>query len=103
MKTLNTQSFQIVRALAAAVVLLISGMVYADVLLIDEVRASKSMGLPDNGLSMEAVESRWGPPQSRQAAVGEPPITRWEYSDYSVYFEHDVVITSVLHSGAVIN
>lgn len=74
----------------------------AEVLLIDEVIASKSMDLPDNGLSMQAVESRWGAPQQRSAAVGEPPITRWEYSDYSVYFEHNVVITSVLNSGAVI-
>ncbi len=85
--------------------LLLSGLaapVTAEVLLIDEVIASKSMGLPDNGLSMEAVESRWGAPQQRLAAVGEPPITRWEYPDYSVYFEHNLVITSVLNSGAVI-
>lgn len=85
--------------------LLLTGLtapVCADVLLIDEVRASKSMGLPDNGLNMQAVENRWGTPEQRSAAVGEPPITRWEYPNYSVYFEHNVVITSVLHSGAVI-
>ncbi len=81
---------------------LFSGTSVADVLLIDEVRASKSMSLPENGLNMQAVENGWGTPENRQSAVGEPPITRWQYSNYSVYFEHDVVITSVLHSGAVI-
>ncbi len=70
----------------------------ADVLLIDEVRASRSMDLPDNGLSMQSVENRWGTPLQRYGAVGEPPITRWQYSEYSVYFEHDLVITSVLHN-----
>lgn len=73
----------------------------ADVLLIDEVRASKSRSLPDNGITMQAVEAHWGTPDNRSGAVGDPPITRWEYKDYSVYFEHDRVITSVLHSGAI--
>lgn len=90
------------RMIVAAVLLLGSAAACAEVLLIDEVRASKSMGLPDNGLTMQAVEARWGAPEQRFSAVGEPPITRWQYQDYSVYFEHDRVITSVLHSGAVI-
>lgn len=90
------------RIIFAVSLLLLAGTAAADVLLIDEVMASKSRGLPDNGLSMQTVESRWGAPEQRHSAVGEPPITRWQYAEYSVYFEHDVVITSVLHSGAVI-
>jgi hypothetical protein len=29
-------------------------------------------------------------------AVGEPPISRWEYTGYTVYFEHDLVLHSVI-------
>jgi hypothetical protein len=29
--------------------------------------------------------------------VGQPPITRWDYASYSVYFEYDRVIDSVRH------
>jgi len=41
---------------------------------------------------MENVEARFGQPTSRVAAVGEPPITRWEYPGFIVYFEHDLVL-----------
>ena len=29
--------------------------------------------------------------------VGQPPITRWDYREFSVYFEYDHVINSVRH------
>ena len=31
-----------------------------------------------------------------RAAVGEPPITRWEYRNMIVYFEYDRVIHAVM-------
>jgi len=31
------------------------------------------------------------------AAVGDPPISRWEYNGFSVYFEHDLALHSVIH------
>ncbi len=74
----------------------------ADVLLIEEVRESMRRDLPKNGLSTEQVEQRWGAPVNRSGPVGDPPITRWVYDDYSVYFEYDLVIDSVLHRGAVV-
>lgn len=52
-------------------------------------------GSPHNGMSMTQVEQRYGAPQERKAPVGEPPISRWIYPDYTVYFEHDLVLTSV--------
>ena len=36
-----------------------------------------------------------GAPSRRHAAVGQPPITRWDYPGFSVYFEYDKVINSV--------
>ncbi len=74
----------------------------ADVLLIEEVRERMRRDLPENGMTIEAVEQRYGVPVNRSGPVGDPPITRWVYDDYSVYFEYDLVIDSVLHRGAVI-
>ncbi len=74
----------------------------ADVLLIEKVRERMARDLPDNGMHMEEVERRYGIPAERRAPVGDPPITRWVYDDYSVYFEYQLVIDSVLHPDAVI-
>jgi hypothetical protein len=75
----------------------------ADVLLIQQVRQANRMEVPANGLSMSEVESRFGAPSQKHAAVGEPPITRWTYERWSVYFEYDRVLYTVLHEGEVID
>ncbi|MEL7023676.1 MAG: hypothetical protein AAGL69_07985 [Pseudomonadota bacterium] len=54
---------------------------------------------PQRGMTMSRVESGWGQPQTRRAAVGQPPITRWEYNGFTVYFEYDRVIHTVLDNG----
>jgi len=51
--------------------------------------------VPSRGMSMSTVERRFGSPQRKLPAVGEPPITRWVYGDYKVFFEHQFVIHSV--------
>ena len=76
--------------------------VSADVLIIDEVRQSGRMDLPTNGQSKANVEVKFGAPAQKQAAVGDPPISSWNYDTYSVYFEYDLVLFTVLHKGAVI-
>ena len=50
---------------------------------------------PNRGMSMETVESKWGAPVQKRAAIGEPPISRWEYSSFIVYFEYSHVIHAV--------
>jgi hypothetical protein len=50
---------------------------------------------PKRGLSMSEVETRFGAPAERHPTVGQPPITRWDYATFSVFFEHDRVIHSV--------
>lgn len=76
--------------------------VYADVLIIDEVRQAGSMALPKNGQDKATVEAKFGTPLEKLPAVGDPPISSWKYDTYSVYFEDDLALFSVLHSGAVI-
>jgi hypothetical protein len=51
---------------------------------------------PARGARMGAVEQHYGAPASRYPAVGQPPITRWDYPSMVVYFEHDRVIHAVL-------
>jgi hypothetical protein len=51
---------------------------------------------PDRGSSMATVQSRYGEPTNRHSAVGDPPITRWDYPQFAVYFEHDRVLHAVL-------
>ena len=79
------------------------GIAQADVLLIEEVRQSDRMDLPANGMSKDAVQARFGEPADKLAAVGDPPITRWNYDNWSVYFEYDLVLFTVLHKGAVLD
>lgn len=59
--------------------------------------ADRSAQMPQRGLSKSAVAQRFGEPTKRHPAIGQPPITRWDYADYSVYFEYDRVIDSVGH------
>jgi hypothetical protein len=54
---------------------------------------------PRRGMRMSAVEARFGAPRDRAAAVGNPPITRWEYDGFTVYFENDIVLHSVSRGG----
>jgi len=85
----------------AAFWMLASTALAGDILLIEKVRERQGRDLPVNGLTMAAVEDRYGAPAERRPAVGEPPITRWLYDDFTVYFEHDLVIESVVHDAAL--
>ncbi len=52
-------------------------------------------GKPSRGMTQARVEADYGQPAARDDAVGEPPITRWEYADFVVFFEYDRVIHAV--------
>lgn len=69
-----------------------------DVLLLEglEAAAQAAPERPQRGMSMDAVESRFGEPMARVPAVGEPPISRWEYAEFIVYFEHNLVLHAAL-------
>jgi len=59
---------------------------------------------PKRGSSMSEVEKRFGAPATRHPAVGgasphQPPITRWDYNGFAVFFERDRVIDSVVTGG----
>lgn len=66
---------------------------------LDMVLSDPSAALPERparGSTMSAVETRYGAPIERHAAVGDPPIARWDYAQFSVFFEYDKVLHAVL-------
>lgn len=80
----------------------------ADVLLLHGIakeppNSASGMPRPARGMKMGQIEERFGTPQERLAAVGtpgsvhQPPIARWVYPNYTVYFENQHVITSVVN------
>jgi hypothetical protein len=88
--------------LQAAIVMALVGLAgpaaHADTLQLTASPASRS-GIPARGLSMGDVERQFGAPASRLAAVGQPPITRWVYPGFVVFFEGNLVIHAVATSG----
>jgi hypothetical protein len=56
----------------------------------------QGMQVPRRGIKKDAVEAGFGTPLAKSAAVGEPPISYWEYPDYFVYFEWERVLHTVL-------
>lgn len=93
------------RTIITAVLLTLSALpatAISDVLLIDAIAeaAPNTMdGLPrpTRSMRMETVKSKFGEPAQVSGPVGEPPITRWDYDGYSVYFEHELVLHTVVH------
>ncbi len=67
----------------------------ADELLIEAIEKEGQMQRPERGMTMDRVRDAFGAPDSRKAAVGDPPITRWQYEYFTVYFEHDRVVHAV--------
>lgn len=51
---------------------------------------------PTRGQSMKSVLSQFGKPVQEAGPVGDPPITRWGYDQFIVFFEYDKVIRSVV-------
>jgi hypothetical protein len=82
---------------ALALTALCGNLAAAETIVVDDqvmVRAS-SVERPARGVTMAAVEAKFGAPQERHAAVGTPPITRWDYAGFSVFFEGERVIDAV--------
>lgn len=51
---------------------------------------------PRQGMSMQQVKQRFGEAHAQRSPVGDPPITRWVYEDFTVFFEHDKVVHSTV-------
>ena len=58
-------------------------------------QGSASLKMPTHGDKQAQVIQQFGEPSKRHASVGQPPISRWDYPGFSVYFEQSTVVNSV--------
>jgi hypothetical protein len=81
--------------------MLASGLAGAETVAVDSGIAVKEtdVATPTRGMTMDQVASKFGAPAAKVPAVGTPPISRWEYPGFVVYFEHEHVIHSVVASS----
>jgi len=84
--------------LLALCLLLAIPLANAEVLAVDAKPVGDAVQTPHRGASQASVTSRYGEPRQRIAAVGQPPISRWVYDSFTVYFEGDHVIHAVVTS-----
>ncbi len=79
-----------------ALVLGLTSIVHADTLQMEGATPEAGDARPTRGMTAERVEQKFGIPESREAPVGDPPISRWDYKDMVVFFEYDRVIHAVV-------
>lgn len=77
------------------------GSATAETLVVDDQVTLRDSAVqrPKRGSTMADVEKHFGSPVEKHATIGEPPITRWDYAGFSVFFEHDRVIHAVATTG----
>lgn len=51
---------------------------------------------PTRGMTKQQVEAQYGSPSLKVGPTGNPQIYRWDYADYSVFFENNHVLHSVV-------
>lgn len=87
----------------ALVCVLASPQTAAEVLTLEQVVQQEPVNGPEGiprpirGQSMEQVRRQFGAPAQELPWVGTPPITRWVYDKFTVYFEGRSVIDSVVN------
>jgi hypothetical protein len=78
------------------ILMLLSLTAFAETLTIPITQQGDSQStLPQPGQRRKEVLDRFGLPDEEHPAVGKPPITRWDYQEFSVYFEGRQVIDAV--------
>lgn len=89
--------------IAVSLGIFLAGPASADVLLMENIQSTPDVQTPRAGASMNSVRNGFGSPVREYPAVStsgnpvHPPITRWDYPGFSVFFEKDLVLHSVVH------
>jgi len=84
----------------ALIAVLTTSVATADTLLVERTQRAQEQAVPRKGATMVEVESQYGAPQQKRDAVGQPPISRWVYPAFTVYFERDYVINAVVNKAS---
>ena len=60
-------------------------------------KTAQNIDHPLKGMTKNQVYNRYGAALVESLKVGSPPVSYWEYRDFTVYFEYNSVIHTVLH------
>ncbi len=74
---------------------LLQGAAWSDTLIVEGINPTSQNGQPQRGSTKADVLAQFGEPAARRGAVGDPPISSWEYAPFVVYFERDYVLHAV--------
>ncbi|TPW10235.1 MAG: hypothetical protein FD130_2281 [Halothiobacillaceae bacterium] len=85
---------KIVAALTTLLTLSYGHLVLAEP--IGTVSPKSAQHLPTRSMTMERVKEQFGPPITMLDPIGTPAISRWRYDGYTVYFENNHVIHTVV-------
>lgn len=61
----------------------------------EQAKDQSPIDMPTKGMSKERVKSLFGEPLEDIPAKGQPPISRWKYQEFTVYFDSNAVIHCV--------
>lgn len=69
----------------------------------EQAKDQSPIDMPTKGMSKERVKSLFGEPLEDIAAKGQPPISRWKYQEFTVYFDNNTVIHCVRNFQPKVN
>lgn len=78
-----------------------NGDQYSEEVELDSSQLGPAVATPRKGAGMKEVLRQYGEPVKRYKAVGgsskrQPPITRWDYGQFYVFFENSHVVRAVV-------
>lgn len=72
--------------------------VFAEVIRVpvgEQASTQPAIDMPAKGMTKDRVKTLFGEPLEEIPGKGQPPISRWKYRDFTVYFDSNVVIHCV--------
>lgn len=93
---------QLLATTAISLGLAMAAPAQADTLLMQQVNKENQIAMPTRGMTMDQVKRKFGAPINTLPTRGgdaprHPPINRWQYANYIVYFERSRVIHAVIN------
>lgn len=91
------------KSLCLSLALLLGFALHTDYSLAEDIRIpigeqakdQPPVDMPSKGMSKERVKSLFGEPVEAIPAKGQPPISRWKYQEFTVYFDGNTAIHCV--------
>ncbi|MBV1882650.1 MAG: hypothetical protein KUG82_13515 [Pseudomonadales bacterium] len=85
-----------------AITVMLSSSVLADVVTVGvghQAKDKHALSRPNKGMDKQEVYSHFGDPIKQTNSVGKPPISSWVFDKFTVYFEYEHVVHTVLHDS----